>query len=103
MPATRSAVRRRPSLPRPVRVRTARPPSAATSGSVPSYTGGARRPQSASEDFRPFTKRDRDGRTGGRAGGAARGDAGLVGGGPVWSGVAETDGPAEWIGGPGGR
>ncbi|EFL32555.1 predicted protein [Streptomyces viridochromogenes DSM 40736] len=52
-PRRRSAVRRRPSLPRPVRVGTARPPSAATSGSVPSYTGRPGHPQPASEQIAP--------------------------------------------------
>ncbi len=60
---------------------TARPPSAATSGSVPSYTARARRPQSASEHFRTFTKRDQGLRGVGQwAAGGAVGPPGVASG-----------------------
>lgn len=63
----------------------ARPPSAATSGSVPSYTAGARRPQSASEDFRTFTQGDGERLPGGQwAAGGAVGPPGVAwGSGPL--------------------
>lgn len=60
---------------------TARPPSAATSGSVPSYTAGARRPQSASEDFRTFTQGEDGGRPVGQwAAGGVLGPPGVASG-----------------------
>ncbi len=91
-PRTRSAVRRRPSLPRPVRMGTARPPSAATSGSVPSYTGRPGRPQSASGRFEEPGRRFRGAGWGQERGRQGCGIRGTGAHNPVWTGTLASSG-----------